>query len=339
MGMKDVTRQDVRDAIAEFDEIGREAFLDRYGMGEATSYMLWHEGRAYDSKAIMAAAHGHHPGFAPLAASEFSGGVSHAVRYLRNLGFSVVTTRPPVWTRDELILACDLVYQNNWRGLDTSNEEVQRLSELLQRIPIHPVEVRGPKFRNPNGAARKTFDLATRHPDWRGAVTNGGAGDLEVMKDFLADGPKMHRIALAIRAGVESGGFQEDYELFPDIDDPENGGIPEGRLLERKHIVRERNPKKRQEKIDQHRRANDGNLACETCGFDFKATYGDHGDGYIECHHIIPLSESGETQTRLADLILICSNCHRMIHRRSPWLKPEELRAMITGPSNPASIG
>jgi 5-methylcytosine-specific restriction protein A len=26
---------------------------------------------------------------------------------------------------------------------------------------------------------------------------------------------------------------------------------------------------------------------------------------------------------------LICSNCHRMIHRRAPWLKPEELRELI----------
>ena len=65
-----------------------------------------------------------------------------------------------------------------------------------------------------------------------------------------------------------------------------------------------------------------GQLACETCGFDFKAMCGPHGDGYIECHHVIPLHASGETKTRLDDLILICSNCHRMIHRRTGvvWL-------------------
>ncbi|WP_427888645.1 HNH endonuclease [Kribbella sp. GL6] len=50
------------------------------------------------------------------------------------------------------------------------------------------------------------------------------------------------------------------------------------------------------------------------CGFDFNATYGTCGSGYIECHHRTPLGVTGQTHTLLADLALICSNCHRMIH-------------------------
>ena len=78
------------------------------------------------------------------------------------------------------------------------------LSDLLQRLPIHPMDVRGPKFRNPNGVARKTYDLATRHPDYHGTPTRGGAGDLVVLQEFLDDGPKMSAIADAIRAGVRT---------------------------------------------------------------------------------------------------------------------------------------
>jgi putative restriction endonuclease len=35
--------------------------------------------------------------------------------------------------------------------------------------------------------------------------------------------------------------------------------------------------------------------------------------------------KDGDT-TRLEDLALLCANCHRMIHRASPWLSVEELR-------------
>ncbi|WP_245687108.1 HNH endonuclease [Streptacidiphilus griseoplanus] len=70
-------------------------------------------------------------------------------------------------------------------------------------------------------------------------------------------------------------------------------------------------------------------LACEVCNFNFEQAYGERGVGYIECHHIVPLHVAGEGATKLADLALICSNCHRMIHRRAPWPTPLELRAAI----------
>jgi 5-methylcytosine-specific restriction protein A len=84
---------------------------------------------------------------------------------------------------------------------------------------------------------------------------------------------------------------------------------PEGRLLERKHFARERDRGLRAKKIAKHLKAHQS-LSCATCGFDFKAAYGSHGDGYIECHHVVPLYASGEVKTRLDDLILICANCH-----------------------------
>jgi hypothetical protein len=36
-----------------------------------------------------------------------------------------------------------------------------------------------------------------------------------------------------------------------------------------------------------------GRLACAACGFDFARSYGSVGEGYIECHHTLPLSQSG----------------------------------------------
>ncbi|MDP6032209.1 MAG: HNH endonuclease [Alphaproteobacteria bacterium] len=38
--------------------------------------------------------------------------------------------------------------------------------------------------------------------------------------------------------------------------------------------------------------------------------------------------EVGE-RTKLSDLVLLCSNCHRMVHRKRPWLTVRELRELI----------
>ncbi|MCO5968922.1 HNH endonuclease signature motif containing protein [Actinoallomurus soli] len=91
MALTDITREAVLAAIAEFDRLGRDAFLEKYGFDSSRRYWLLHDGARYDSKAIAGAAHGHLPGRSPLAAKEFSGGRDHAVTVLRRLGFEVTS--------------------------------------------------------------------------------------------------------------------------------------------------------------------------------------------------------------------------------------------------------
>jgi 5-methylcytosine-specific restriction protein A len=74
-----------------------------------------------------------------------------------------------------------------------------------------------------------------------------------------------------------------------------------------------------------------GKLACEACGFDFAIHYGDRGNGFIECHHIKPVADIVEGQTtHIDDLVLLCSNCHRIIHRRRPWLSVIALKDLMS---------
>ena len=57
---------------------------------------------------------------------------------------------------------------------------------------------------------------------------------------------------------------------------------------------------------------------------------GDRGKNYIECHHNTPVSGLNEGDvTKLSDLTLLCSNCHRIIHRKKPWLTIDELREIF----------
>jgi MoxR-like ATPase len=82
----------VRQAVAEFDELGREAYLSKYGFGPARRYLVKVDGRLYDSKAIVGVAHGfEHPDVGPLGHEEFSGGETTTKAKLEELGFEVVT--------------------------------------------------------------------------------------------------------------------------------------------------------------------------------------------------------------------------------------------------------
>ena len=76
-------------AIAEFDEIGREAFLARYGFGQSREYVVVENGRDYDPKALLGAAYSHQSiGSEPLTSKDFSGG-DETRRTLERLGFEV----------------------------------------------------------------------------------------------------------------------------------------------------------------------------------------------------------------------------------------------------------
>lgn len=94
MALSDLTTVAVNQATQEFDLLGRDAFLKKYGFGRARSYMLQANGHSYDSKAIVGAAHGNLPGKLPLSAKEFSGGEATVKKTLENLGFTVASIEP-----------------------------------------------------------------------------------------------------------------------------------------------------------------------------------------------------------------------------------------------------
>jgi 5-methylcytosine-specific restriction enzyme A len=114
-------------------------------------------------------------------------------------------------------------------------------------------------------------------------------------------------------------------------EDEEFAEAEEGRILTRIHRARERNRNlvalKKAAALKAH-----GSLKCEACSFDFQKTYGTRGAGFMEAHHLQPVStlRPGD-KTRLDDLALLCSNCHRMVHAERPWLTIDELRTIIRG--------
>ncbi len=83
-----VTRQHVLNAIAEYDDRGAESFLGVYGFARSHGYDLVHEGKTYDSKAILGVAHRYATGRLATA-DDFTGGKVATGAILRRAGFEV----------------------------------------------------------------------------------------------------------------------------------------------------------------------------------------------------------------------------------------------------------
>jgi len=71
---------------------------------------------------------------------------------------------------------------------------------------------------------------------------------------------------------------------------------------------------------------------CKICGFDFERVYGERGKGFIEIHHTKSLNTLDEEMVidPKKDLIPVCANCHRIIHReKNNVLSINEMKKLL----------
>ena len=69
------------------------------------------------------------------------------------------------FTRDEVILALDVLYSMNELRLSAESQEIIELSELLNELPIIPLSARGEIFRNSNGIKNQLVKFKSCFPE------------------------------------------------------------------------------------------------------------------------------------------------------------------------------
>lgn len=235
--------------------------------------------------------------------------------------------RNPLWTRDEIIIVLHFYISYAPSIPSKDSQEILEVSQLLRGLRSKLGGTTPEKFRNPNSVYMRLMNFCYLDPNHTSkGLAHGNKLDQEIWDLYRDDHEELEKVAGAIRSLVVS-----DKPLtIEDAIAIEEEDAQEGKLLAGIHRYRERDRslatrKKRQAMNKQ------GFLACEACEFDFGTFYGEVGQGYMECHHTKPLSEmpiEGET-TKLSDLALLCSNCHRMIHRIRPWPTIDEFRCLI----------
>src|SRR5271169_4757096 len=127
-------------AIKEYDEVGQAAFLAKYGYSPARRYQLIHDGKSYDTKAIVGAAFKYQfPDRGPLRSSEFSGGVATVLPILQKLNFEVRTlpedTNAAFISAEDLQLIRDSRSRSKYSELsDPERDAYRRVHETLGRL-------------------------------------------------------------------------------------------------------------------------------------------------------------------------------------------------------------
>ncbi|CAN7649193.1 HNH endonuclease [Mesorhizobium sp. LjNodule214] len=208
----------------------------------------------------------------------------------------------PKWTRDESLLALDLLYRHG-KPIDKHHADAIELSRLLRAARIYPEAKRKESFRNPDGVALKTQNLLSAIDPTRRLSSS------ETDKEVVVEYPSNRKIELAkLATAIREALATESASEIETDDDP---AFPEGKILTARHRQRDR---RLRAKLIEARRPS--GLKCEVCSFGVSANSPRSTDSFFEGHHTVPLAAAeGERKTRLSDMSLLCACCHRFIHR------------------------
>ena len=213
------------------------------------------------------------------------------------------------FTRDEAILALDVLYFSGEKHFSPRNKAIIELSQLMNELPIHPMSDRPANFRNPVGMSDQIggFRRSIR-PD----ATQLRVGSIfyVVFDEYRDNLEGIHEIAQAIKRNKH---FYTEYLFGNSI---EADGFKEGILLGHLHKLVEQRDSVKINKAD----------ACEVCHLNLGEVYRDGGIDFLQMHLLEPVTklDAGKKYSS-GDFITVCPNCHAMLHRHRPWATKETI--------------
>lgn len=209
------------------------------------------------------------------------------------------------FTRDEVILALDVLYSAEKGRVSADSDEIKELSQLLNRLPIHPKSEIKRGFRSPAGICqqlsvfKKSIKVGKRH-------SQIGSVFFEVAFEYEDRWAYLQSIAKAIRKNEAAFVSQFGATL-------EDEGFPEGVLLGHLHRLIERRDGVRVDTKDR----------CEICSIQPDTCYHNSGQ-LLQNHLVVAPTLMDYTKKYGADSFLtVCPTCHTALHRYRPWLTKE----------------
>ncbi len=189
--------------------------------------------------------------------------------------------------------------------------------QLVLRHPEVTEAERTQKYRNSASLWANRVQFARLHLANQGMLFRAN-GAPDAPRSYWKLTPK----GIEIARTLQGSSSPSELQLAADLESlaQEESAI-EGLRTERLVAHFERNPKLRAAAIAIH------GTTCLACHFNFGTVYGSLGNDYIEVHHLVPVSRMTEPSTVNpgTDMTVLCSNCHRMVHRsrEKPLSLPE----------------
>jgi 5-methylcytosine-specific restriction endonuclease McrA len=197
-----------------------------------------------------------------------------------------------------------LIAAGAWAGLDTP---VAWSSIVVPRIPYERPVVLDDQIESSFLHTRNTAIRRMRQVIGRGLRTPEARCEIYILDGRYKDVESFipHR-------------FQQQWK---------DKGVIEGRRIEFTLSRAERDPSVRKKALAHYGKK------CAICDFEPRV------DSQLEVHHLFPLANGGERITSIADVVVLCANCHRLAH--SSGLTPlsvEEMKMKIGKSLPPLSL-
>ena len=341
----------VAKAMMEFDQLGREAFLAKYGFRPARTYFLIDGDRRYDSKAITAAAYGHeHPDRGPLRSNQFSGGERTVKARLEALGFSVERVNDDGLALADLKPGDVLTNRQLMGAFNVSNSGGMRRSLVTNTLVLI-----------------SDFTKSLYLDEWRGDVLHycgmGQKGDQRLdsaqnrtLAESRVNGVAVHMFEVYAKnrytyigplelAGDPYASTQDDADkkprrvwVFPlRLVTGEPPALPASTVQEIEKRQRKQARRLSDAEVAARAARNGGKAGCRastTTVYVRDAYVAEHarrrasgrcdlclqeapfkdksGEPFLEVHHVVWLARGGEDT--IANTVALCPNCHRRLH-------------------------
>jgi len=237
-----------------------------------------------------------------------------------------------IYTESDLIIpTLNYLLLNKESGLTTS----QLISLLSQELEISGRDAEIIRGRSDTYFSQKVRNLVShRTLDGKGLASYESVGR-DGLHKITGKGEKYLLENINGFTFILNNNFNKDQRKQIIDGDYENLIIEEGftKFSQIKIKIRSR----RLVKIARRHYSLNGKIYCSACSFGFEDFYGEIGRGYIEIHHLKPIfayedSLEQNINEALENVAPVCSNCHRMIHRKSDQLLSiPSLQALIQG--------
>lgn len=216
------------------------------------------------------------------------------------------------WSRDEIILALDVLEQHDTKELSLTSTPIVELSRILNKLPIVPISKRKDYFRNCAGVRQQLLRFySSAMKGLKASHINQQFYDVHM--EFQGKQEYLHQIATAIRRNADS--FSQIG--FGTVE--ETCSFPEGALLGHLHrYIEARDLPPKLASIE----------TCQICGISLSDIY--DGILHIEGHlTVLPTDLVVHTTYKAENFISVCPNCHAALHRLRPWRTAEDCEQIL----------
>lgn len=230
------------------------------------------------------------------------------------------TKRMPPLTMDEVILLIDAYFSlQKVENKQVKRELVEDLSKCLRALPFYPELKSYNNFRSFDGMMMCLANVAYADPEAKSSFGHGSAKQRLVLSYYRHRKDELHTYAQAIKK-LSSVNYPLCDEYFYFV---------AGAMLPSFHIFTER--RNRVVLAVKREMMNHRGTLCRVCERDMNDIYED-ASSLMEIHINLPLHQN---TTKLspspADLIMLCTSCHKLAHTAPEYFEVKNIRLRIRG--------